>query len=484
MKPLVLLAASALASGALAVDPAVEFKVEPVFPSVLGGSVVGEAGRMEGNVFSVFPLNDLIGWGPQVKNAVLFVQPLVGWQEGGSTTASLGLGFRKLFGDPTQGHSKLATDIDLFGEGWYLGGNVFADWMQSPRGLGHWQASAGVEVGSRYLSFHANYYWPLTKEKRWGQNTTRQIDLLGSTTTRSSSGPTLFIGPEITSGPLAGTHDIHVDTSYREVTKLRLRTTDFTFGFYEEALRGWDASVDVLVPKLDRYVDLRLRAGLYGFHEGEIADGFHGWLVGAELRPVPAVALMASCFEDGRHDEPQWLVGVRFEVPLGHGTKDAFKVRRRTLHERVTEPVVRQYQPTVADGVRLDHTKSKTSTAVVTSNGSTANRVFTDISVGLPVPGDALLMPDGTFVVVEADGKTLRVIPASSVVSGYRESWGEARVWTGYWPYSRPIQEGEHLFAGVVVGDEGALLILPEPSRICLVLLGLAIAGLRRRRSV
>jgi hypothetical protein len=484
MKPLVLLAVFALASGALANEPAVEFKVEPVFPSVLGGSVVGEAGRMEGNVFSVFPLNDLIGWGPQVQDTVLFVQPLVGWQEGGSTTASLGLGFRKLFGDPTQGHSKLATDIDLFGEGWYLGGNVFADWMQSPRGLGHWQASAGVEVGSRYLSFHANYYWPLTKEKRWGQNTTRQIDLLGSTTTRSSSGPTLFIGPEITSGPLAGTHDIHVDTSYRDVTKLRLRTTDFTFGFYEEALRGWDASVDVLVPKLDRYVDLRLRAGLYGFHEGEIADGFHGWLVGAELRPVPAVALMASCFEDGRHDEPQWLVGVRFEVPLGHGTKDAFKVRRRTLHERVTEPVVRQYQPTVADGVRLDQTKSKTSTAVVASNvGSTANRVVIDMSVGLPVPGDALMMPDGTFVVVEADGKALRVIPASSVVDGYRDRWGETRVWTGYGQDSRPIQDGEHLFAGWV-GNVKYIPVVPEPSRICLVLLGLAFAGLRRRRSV
>lgn len=484
MKPHVLLAVSALASGSFASEPIAEFKVEPVFPSVLGGSVVSEAGRMEGNVFSVFPLNDLIGWGPQVQDAVLFVQPLAGWQEGGSTTASLGMGYRKLFGDPTQGHSKLATDIDLFGEGWYLGGNVFADWMQSPRGLGHWQASAGVEVGSRYLSFHANYYWPLTKEKRWGQNTTRQIDLLGATTTRSSGDPTLFIGPEITSGPLAGTHDIHLDTSYRDVTKLRLRTTDFTFGFYEEALRGWDASFDVLVPKLDRYIDLRLRAGLYGFHEGEIADGFHGWLVGAELRPVPAVALMASCFEDGRHDEPQWLVGVRFEVPLGHGTKDAFKVRRRTLHERVTEPVVRQYQPTVADGVRLDHTKSRTSTAVVTSNGSTANQVFTDISAGLPVPGDALLMPDGTFVVVEADGKTLRVIPASSVVHGWRDRWGTVEVRTDYWPYSRPIQDGEHLFAGVVVGDEGALLIVPEPSRVCLVLLGLAFAWLRRRRSV
>ena len=482
MKPLVLLAVSALASGAQAIEPAVEFKVEPAFSPVFGGSVVGEAGRMEGSVFSVFPLNDLIGWGPQVQDAVLFVQPLAGWQEGGSTTASLGLGFRKLFGDPTQGNSKLADDIDLFGEGWYVGGNVFADWMQSPRGFGHWQTSAGVEVGSRYLSFHANYYWPLTKEKRWGENTTRRLDLLGATTTRTSSDPTLFIGPEISSGPLAGTHDVHIDTTYREVTQLRLRTTDFTFGFYEEALRGWDASVDVLVPKLDRYIDLRLRAGLYGFHEGEVADGFHGWLVGAELRPVPAVALIASCFEDGRNDEPQWLMGVRFEVPLGNGIKEAFKARRRTLHERVTEPVVRQYQPTVADGIRLDKTKSRTSTAIVSSDGGTTDRVFTDISAGLPLPGDAIAMPDGTFVVVEGDGKTLRVIPASSVVSGYRDSSGEIRVWTSYWPYSRPIQEGEHLFAGYA-GDDFWLLIVPEPSRACLVLLGLSFAGMRRRRN-
>ena len=94
-------------------------------------------------------------------------------------------------------------------------------------------------------------------------------------------------------------------------------------------------------------------------------------------------------------------------------------------------------------------------------------------------------MPDGTFVVIEADGKALRVIPASSVVDGYRESWGETRVWTEYWPYSRPIREGEHLFAGYVRNEGGhAIPVVPEPSRICLVLLGLAFAGLRRRRSV
>ena len=433
--PLLALAASAcLANEApLAWQPA-----PPPFEPVVGGSVFGQAGLAAGNAFTMLPLNDLIGWGSSVTDKVLFFEPLIGWQEGGEYEVSLGLGFRKLYGDPTDGQTKLARDIDLLGEGWYLGGNLFVDGMHSVHDLVNSQLSSGIEIGSRYLTLHANYYWPLSDAKRWGQMTTTQV---------TGHGPgnvyDLYVGPVVTSEPARGTHDIHVTTTPVESFRERL----VTYGLYDEALRGWDTELSMLVPGIDKYVDFRLVAGLYGFDGGSTGRSFQGWQTGAEFRPVPAVVLMATRFGDGRYHDGQWMAGVRFEIPLGTGFHDSYRLRERSLSERLMEPVQRRNVPTVAVG-----TKQERATALPTVNkltGEPATIEGLKLSA-VPRPGDVIQLQNGTLLVVEADGKSLRP-----------------------WREGDPVSSPSH----------GFIFLTPEPSRTVLVSLGLAVTILRRRRS-
>ncbi|MDB6116265.1 MAG: hypothetical protein JWO08_46, partial [Verrucomicrobiaceae bacterium] len=380
----------------------------------------------------------MLGWDPSVGDTVLFFQPVIGWQEGGAYEASLGLALRKVYDDPTHGRTKLANDIDLLGEGWFIGGSLFVDGMRSAHDQNHCQLSTGLEIGSRYLTLRANYFVPLTDAKRWGKATSTEVS--GQSRTRRKNYE-LSVGPVVTSGPAAGTHDIHVTTTPFDA--LVFRENRFTYGLYDEALRGWDTELSVLVPVIDKHVDLRLVAGLYGFDGGSTSRGFQGWQVGAEFRPVPAVVLMATRFNDDRNDGGQWMAGVRVEIPLGTRSPDAFRMRERRLSERLMEPVGRRYSPTVASGTKLE--KKTVTTTTVTTN-TTPRTIEGLVLPRLPAPGDVIQLQDGTLLVLEADGKTLR-----------------------------PLRRGEGIYQ--------VIMVVPEPSRVLLALLGLTSILLRRRRS-
>ncbi len=426
----------ALVATSHAAEPGVSWtSSSPSFEPVLGGSLVGGNGRTGGTAFGLLPLNGLRGWGPEVRDRVLFVEPVLGVNEDGRSNASLGLGFRRLFADPTGGRTRLAHDIDLLGEGWYVGGNVFTDWTRGAHNQDHWQLGTGMETGSRYLTLHANWYWPLTGAQRWGEFTSVQ-----ETESGTLKNYELSVGPVVTSGPAAGTHDIHVTTTAYDSFRAKLAT----YGLYDEALRGWDTELSILVPGIDKHVDLRVIGGLYGFDGGSTGRGFHGWQVGAEFRPVPAMVLMATHFSDDRFGEGQWLAGVRFEIPLGTGMADSLRMRRRDLSERLMEPALRRQTPAVATASRREKAMERT---------WVHNRPTTLEELNLatvPKPGDLIQLQDGTVLVVEADGKTLR-----------------------------PPRKGERFWD---VGHFGGVIIVPEPSRALLLLLGLIGLMLRRRR--
>jgi hypothetical protein len=422
--------ASLVGSGVLRSEapPSTTFAMQesPLHP-LLGGSAFAEDGEAGGNVFSLLPLYPFLGRGNEVQDRLLFLQPLVQWQDGGAYSGSLGLGYRQLFGDPTHGASRLSPNLDLFGEGWFAGANMFVDGAHTQRDSDFWQLSADVEFGSRYVTLRANYYWPLSKKQRWGQSTAVVRSDLANEYELSASKSKL-------SGVSDDLYDRSVHTFHpQEIRKMAI-------GFYEESLRGWDTDVSLLIPGIDKHVDLRLIAGLYGFEDGDVSQGFRGWRAGLEFRPVPSIVLIATHFDDDRDDEGQWLAGVRFEVPLGNNTADWLKPRTRSLRERLLEPVGRSYTPAVASGSKIDKVTSKVQRGPFTSEG---------LGLGpLPRPGSAIQLQDGTILIVEKDGRTLR-----------------------------PPKDGEPISFEM-------LTVVPEPSRAVLLLFGLTGLFFRRRRSL
>ena len=94
-------------------------------------------------------------------------------------------------------------------------------------------------------------------------------------------------------------------------------------------------------------------------------------------------------------------------------------------------------------------------------------------------------MEDGTTLIVEHDGKSLRA-PAlgDRLVEGFRwldQNW----IWTGQYdgngfPTYRSLNRGEHLI--ILDLEHHILKVIPEPSRALLVMFGLIAGCCRRRR--
>ena len=113
------------------------------------------------------------------------------------------------------------------------------------------------------------------------------------------------------------------------------------FALFEEALNGWDLELAWLVPWVEDFCDLKLIGGYYGYAGQRLPD-IAGFRAGVEYRPVPAVVLHGTWFENSRLYDDNWMAGVRVELPLGGDWKAAFTPRRRHLAERLFEPVHRK----------------------------------------------------------------------------------------------------------------------------------------------
>jgi Inverse autotransporter, beta-domain len=390
----------------------------------LGAGVLSDDGQAGFSAYGVIPFHTDFGGFTTAQDRILFLEPRLARPADDVISTSLGLGFRRLYGDPTQGKSKLSTDIDLFGEGWYLGGNLFVDQAYNQAyNASHWQVGTGFEVGSRYISLRANYYVPLSDPKRTGTQAASFSPLPNS--------HELSIGPPV-STPYSTIHDIRVNYLHNTLVT--------TLDLFDEAVQGWDSQLSLLVPKLDQWVDLRLTVGLYGFDRGDTTPSFGGWTAGLELRPVPSVVLTALHYKDDRQDEGQWMAGVRFEMPLNGNRQDWLRPRRRSLRERLMEPVGRHQGPVIAEGTKLTTQPSEFVSEIFESG-------IIDGALRLPRAGDTIVDEYGDYYVVEADGKSVRQATPSEVKQG-------------------AINPG----------------FLPEPHRAVFLTLGLAFGLLRRRR--
>lgn len=321
------------------------------FPAQTGMPVIGTlrsgiefAGEtVDGDFSALVPLHSSLGRSGTLGGSLLFAEPYGEWVEQGSMQAGIGLGFRHLFNKQPLSALQSLGPAGFLDEGVYFGANVFLDMADTRYDQRFWQLGIGAEVGSRYLDLRGRYHVPLDdgEQSRLRSVTTYQQNYEGSL-----QGGTRFVASSRV-------------------------TVDSLFTFLTEGLEGWDAEASVLVPGLDRWVDLRLIGGYASFHSPtfDYID-YDTWKAGIEFRPVPAVVLSGMWFENERIVGDNWLFGISLELPfetadIGDGKggfwghiKDAFKSRRRHLAERMTEPARRHSLP-MQLGTGLESLKTK-----------------------------------------------------------------------------------------------------------------------------
>lgn len=345
---LILAFASCLTAG----EPTAKNPTELITPidawsrPLIGGGVKTSEDYTDGNFFLTAPLWSTLGTDGTLGGSYLLLEPYSSWGEQGELVASLGLSFRHLFND--QPLSKLSEPA-LAGwrdEGFYIGGNVFIDMLNTQFDNQFWQLGVGLEAGSRYFEVRGNYYIPFTDRKLAKRLTETQKFKQSVTQT--------FGSPQVTAygEPFAVGNSVFQDVTFSAGTSARQVTTTTTVkritDIFEEGMLGWDLEAALLLPWVDQWMDVKLLGGYFAFDNAPLGPQtgltgtVEGFKAGIEVRPLPAIALSAMWYEDERFIGSDWMLGVRFEIPLDKTWKDGFKPRRRHLIERMAEPVHRQ----------------------------------------------------------------------------------------------------------------------------------------------
>jgi len=327
---------------------------------LFGGGIKTNDEFTEGNLFLVYPWMNTIGDGGTMAGSVGFVEPYFSWGEDSEIGVTLAAGFRHLFSGQSSADAARGGIAGPMDEGFYLGANSVFDYLQSPGDSDFYQVGFGVEAGTRYVELRANYYYPLSDAEVIDRRTETSV----STSTTSSSGSS--VGAVTTSGGRI-IQGVSQTTTTRTTTTTRQRN----FETFEEPLEGWDVEVAVLMPFIDQYCDLQLVGGYYEYTgDRSRLPSLSGWRAGVEFRPVPALALHATWYENERLYQDDWLVGFRVELPLGGSWKESFTPRRRHLAERLFEPVSRKNASVTTNGVEEVQTSSETTTTTETNRST------------------------------------------------------------------------------------------------------------------
>jgi hypothetical protein len=280
-----------------------------------------------------------------VGGDVLFVEPYLTWGNGGEFGASLGLGYRHLFSSQTHEEAATTKVAGFLTEGFFVGANTFLDFANTRNDSDFWQLGVGLEAGTRYLEVRANYYLPLSDESILD----RRVSSTSNVRTTSQSTGTV-----------------------RRTTTTRT-TNRTTTELFEETMEGFDIEAALLVPYVDRYLDVKLIGGFYDFQgDRSRASDFAGWRLGVEARPLASMVVFAHWYDRDNFYQDNWIAGVRFEIPLGANRKEGFTTRRRHLAERMFEPVRRQNSSITTTGTVEEVVSVDTSTSSTTQTRSIA----------------------------------------------------------------------------------------------------------------
>lgn len=243
-----------------------------------------------------------------------------------------GLGFRTLLEDP----------------GVILGANVFYDYIDSPAGNSFNQLGLGAEVLSQWVDARFNYYLPEDGRKETG--------VIRNTSSSLSKG------------------DRYVRGGISQRDLLRTSTTTTTH-LFEEAIEGWNAEVGFLVPGLNKYFDLRLFAGAYGY-DNPAGGRFDGFKARAEARVTRNLTLDLEYWDDKELVGGNWVAGVRFSSAFDLGNllqgQNPFRGNAApagSMRGRLDEMVIRSHR--IMTGGSAPQPGDSSSTSTTETVGST-----------------------------------------------------------------------------------------------------------------
>src|SRR3569623_1707446 len=347
----------------------------------------------DGNVVLVVPLWSSLGRDGVLGGDYIFMEPYTSVGEGGEVSTSLGLSWRHLFSQESTTALQKQGQASFKEEGWFIGGNVFLDMLDTQHNNNFWQMGVGAEVGSRYLELRGNYYIPMTGEKLYDRRESTQVFTSSSSSTTQNSisnyGDPYATGNSIlqplTSQTSATTSIASTSTTVHTVTEL-----------FEKGMEGWDAEASLLMPWLDQWMDLRLIGGYLSFNNQPFGpkDGptgpVHGWKAGAELRPVPALVLGTMWYEDKRFAGSNWIFSAQLQIPMDKTWKDSIHMRRRHLVEHIAEPVHRQN-----DAIKVGNREDDQTTVSSSTSVKHVTRVVSQSSTKLVLKDDIIFFNNG-----------------------------------------------------------------------------------------
>jgi hypothetical protein len=412
------------------------------------GAKSTDGGYAEGNIFLNVPIWSTIGLDASLSGSYLFIEPYSSWGEQGEVASSLGLGYRHLFsGEAPSALSKKGVS-GFAEEGFYIGASFFADMLDTQFGNRFWQLGYGLEVGSRYLELRGNYYMSLSERKlaERSHQTERRVSSQTQTFQEQSYGDLYATGHSVF-------QDIYTDTF--AVTRTQTTTLRRTLELFETGMEGWDAEVAVLTPWIDQWMDVKFLGGYFQFDNQPFGPqtlgtgNVEGWKAGVEIRPIPALVLSAMWYEDERFVGSDWAFGIGLQVPIGKEWKDAFRLRRRHLVERLAEPVHRQ-NTAIRTGNDLE-VKTKT-----TQRTKVTRRFVSQTKGSITIAEDVIFVDGNGSYNRASDGTFERPfgdpVWAQNYVSGYNS--GDNRVWT---IYIQPRPNGQS-YGSINVGRSVRLL--------------------------
>jgi hypothetical protein len=231
-------------------------------------------------------------------NNVVFLDSRYNYEDIGQLNSQTGIVFR---------HKVPHRDV-------IVGANAYYDKISSFRGSDFDQAGFGAEVLTRWIDGRFNYYLP--------ENKNYTVERFHERDVKAAPGGEL----------------------------VRRRN----YSQYEGGLEGFESELGFLIPKLDRYAEVRVFAGYYHFNNPFGSD-FEGFKARLEAHLLPGLIANVSYYDDTALMGGRWTADIRASVPFSlarvlHGQNpfagftDAFRPRQREFCERMSDMVIREHR--------------------------------------------------------------------------------------------------------------------------------------------